>query len=506
MKNFNGFGLSQMMLTSLEKMDYTAPTPIQAKAIPLALDGRDILGSAQTGTGKTAAFGIPLVEKIINSDKGAAIVLTPTRELAKQVLEVIQQLVGRDSNIKTAFLIGGASMEKQIQQLRSNPRIIVGTPGRINDHLERGSVKLNNTNFLVLDETDRMLDMGFGVQIDRILKFMPEKRQTLMFSATMPKEIVKMSGKYLTNPERIKVGDTNVVATNIKQEIIHIDQGAKYKELVNQLYDRNGSVIIFVKTKYGTERMARNLNRDGFEADALHGDLRQRKRDQVMQKFRDKKFRILVATDIAARGLDVPHIEHVINHDLPQVAEDYIHRMGRTARAGAQGSALCFVSPQEANKWNAIERLLDPNAKSSGNDNFKSSGKKKKPRRSGGNGKATFKKEGFSKGGFKGKSESRSSESGYKKKSKPRFSEETSSEGRFEEKRGEKKHSYKKPFKNKTKGNDARSDGDKPYSKKPSFKKSGPKPAGKNGSKSGKPFVKGGNKSRSRRVGPKRAA
>ena len=360
MKNFEGFGLSQSLNKSLLKMGYSSPTPIQQKAIPLALQGRDILGSAQTGTGKTAAFGIPLVEILTGSPNGSALVLTPTRELARQVLEVIKQLLGYKSPIKTAFLIGGDSMGKQLAQLKQRPRIIVGTPGRINDHLERGTLKLHDAGFLVLDETDRMLDMGFGVQLDKIMKYMPKKRQTLMFSATLPAEIVKLSSKYLNNPKRISVGETNVVAKNIKQDIIRIEQGQKYKELVTQLDERDGSVIVFIKTKHGADRMAKNLRRDGFEAQALHGDLKQNKRDRVMNNFRRKNFRILVATDIAARGLDVPHIEHVINHDLPQVAEDYIHRMGRTARAGAAGSALCFISPQDGRKWKAIERLLNP--------------------------------------------------------------------------------------------------------------------------------------------------
>ncbi|MCB9987848.1 MAG: DEAD/DEAH box helicase [Rhodospirillales bacterium] len=362
MKNFEGFGLSENLHQSLQKMKYTNPTPIQEKAIPLALQGRDILGSAQTGTGKTAAFSIPLVETLLRAPQGNALVLTPTRELAKQVLDVIHQLLGHKSPIKTAFIIGGEPMGKQFAQLKAQPRIIVGTPGRINDHLERGSLKLNNTGFLVLDETDRMLDMGFGVQLDRIVKFLPEQRQTLMFSATMPDAIIRLSSKYLSNPERISIGATNVVAHNIKQDIMRIEQDKKYKELTSQLDERNGSVIVFVKTKYGSEKMAKSLRRDGHEADALHGDLRQNKRTSVMNSFRNKKFRILVATDIAARGLDVPHIEHVINYDLPQVAEDYIHRMGRTARAGAEGSALCFISPQDSRKWNAIEQLLNPEA------------------------------------------------------------------------------------------------------------------------------------------------
>lgn len=363
MKNFEGFGLSEELNKSLTKMEYTTPTPIQAQAIPLALKGRDVLGSAQTGTGKTAAFSIPLVETLLNNPSAGALVMTPTRELAKQVLDVIHQLLGYKSKINTAFIIGGAPMGKQLNELRAKPRIIVGTPGRINDHLERGTIKLNQTNFLVLDETDRMLDMGFGVQLDRIIKYLPKERQTLMFSATLPQEIVKLSSKYLNKPERISVGHTNVVAKNIQTDVIRIDQSEKYKELTKQLATRNGSVIVFIKTKHGADRMAKNLRRDGFTSEALHGDLRQTKRDKVMQNFRKQNFRILIATDIAARGLDVPHIEHVVNYDLPQVAEDYIHRMGRTARAGASGSALSFVSAQEGRKWYAIECLLDPDAK-----------------------------------------------------------------------------------------------------------------------------------------------
>ena len=377
MKNFEGFGLSPALAKSLAQMNYQTPTPVQAKAIPLALQGRDVLGSAQTGTGKTAAFSIPMVEKIMRAPRGTALVLTPTRELAKQVLDVIHQLLGPKTSINTAFIIGGDSMAKQLKQLQAKPRIIVGTPGRINDHLARGSMMLNDTDFLVLDEVDRMLDMGFGVQLDKILKFLPKNRQTLMFSATLPKEIIQLSGKYLTNPERISIGQSNVIAVNIKQDIVRIDQDKKYEELLSQLHDRQGSVIIFAKTKYGADRMAKNLRRDGFTSEALHGDLRQNRRDKVMMNFRNKNFRVLVATDIAARGLDVPHIEHVINYDLPQVAEDYIHRMGRTARAGSTGSALCFISPQDGRKWHAIEQLLNPGAPSSNQDRKKSKGKEK---------------------------------------------------------------------------------------------------------------------------------
>lgn len=363
MINFEGFSLSQNLKNSLVRMNFITPTPIQISSIPIALEGKDILGSAQTGTGKTAAFSIPLVELLSRSKHGSALVLTPTRELANQVITVIIQLLGKNNPIKATCLIGGKSMYKQLGQLKSRPRIIVGTPGRINDHLDRKSLKLSDTSFLVLDETDRMLDMGFGVQIDRILKHLPLKKQTLMFSATLPDEIVRMSSKYLKNPERVSMGATNVLSIKIKQEVVHIQQEQKYNELIKQLQQRTGSVLVFVKTKHNSKNLAAKLCKEKFKADALHGNLRQSKRTTVMSAFRNKKFTILVATDIAARGLDVPHIEHVINYDLPQVAEDYIHRMGRTARAGAEGSSLSFITSNDREKWNAIERLLDPTKK-----------------------------------------------------------------------------------------------------------------------------------------------
>jgi len=360
MTDFSQFGLPAQLNAALEQMKYTAPTPIQVQAIPLAMKGHDILGSAQTGTGKTAAFGIPLVAKLLNNPRGNAIVLTPTRELASQVMEVIVQLLGKRSFIQAALLIGGDSMHKQTAALRARPRIIVGTPGRINDHLERGNLILHDTNFLVLDETDRMLDMGFGIQIDRIVKFLPPVRQTLMFSATLPPEIVKMSAKYMNNPERVAVGSLNKPILKINQEIVHVNESAKYDELLKQVDARNGSIIVFVKTKRGADKLSERLNKQGHKADTIHGDLHQRKRERVIQNYRDMRFRILVATDIAARGLDIPHIEHVVNYDLPQCPEDYIHRIGRTGRNGSEGSAVCLISPDDSMKWRAIHRLLNP--------------------------------------------------------------------------------------------------------------------------------------------------
>ncbi len=354
---FENFGLPPKLMQSLNRMNFTTPTPVQAASIPLAMQGRDILGSAQTGTGKTGAFGIPLVAKLMEQEDSTALIMTPTRELATQVADMIQQLVPV-ANIKIAVLIGGEAMPRQFRQLQANPRIVVGTPGRLNDHLRRGTLKLSKASFLVLDETDRMLDMGFGPQLDEIMKFMPAQRQTMLFSATLPSNIVQLSKKYLTNPERVAVGSLTSPITKIKQETISVVEAKKYDQLIAELEERKGSIIIFVKTKHGAQRLSDKLSKEDHRSDAIHGDLQQRRRDRVISEFRDKRFRILVATDVAARGLDIPHIAHVINYDLPQVAEDYIHRIGRTARAGAEGSAINFVTAADGAKWRAIQRLL----------------------------------------------------------------------------------------------------------------------------------------------------
>lgn len=361
MQNFLQLNLPQTLLKSLQVMQFQTPTPIQARAIPIALQGQDILGSAQTGTGKTAAFGIPLVNHLIAKPNSCALILTPTRELATQVLDTLKQLLKHNHMIKTALLIGGDPMFKQLKQLRQKPRLIVGTPGRINDHLQRGSLYLKTTDFLVLDETDRMLDMGFEIQLNHIMKFLPDRRQTLMFSATLPDNIMKLAQKYLNQPERIAVGATNVPCKLIKQEIIKVSEGEKYPQLLSELDQRAGSIIVFVKTKRGADQLAIKLNKLNHEVGALHGDLRQNKRERVMNAFRQQKYRILVATDIAARGLDVSHIAHVINYDLPQCPEDYIHRIGRTARAGAEGVAVNLITPKDAGKWRDIHKLMNPN-------------------------------------------------------------------------------------------------------------------------------------------------
>jgi len=363
MENFKLLKIEDSLKNSLQKMNFTKPTPIQGMAIPAALEGKDILGTAQTGTGKTLAFSIPLINKLILDKNAFALVMCPTRELATQVMEAIKSIISDKIKIKAALLIGGESMQKQLRQLGNRSRIIVGTPGRINDHLKRKSLNLSATKYLVLDETDRMLDMGFTPQIEMILKFVPKDHQTLLFSATLPQNILRISDRYLNKPERISTGATSVPIAKIKQETLQVFKENKYDELIDQFLARKGSILVFVKTKRGADKMVKKLKEEGHSADAIHGDLRQSKRDRVINSFRKGLKRILIATDVAARGLDIPLIQHVINYDLPQVPEDYIHRIGRTARAGSEGSALTFLTPDDRSMWNSINKLIDPNFK-----------------------------------------------------------------------------------------------------------------------------------------------
>ena len=378
MQNFNLFKIENSLKGSIDLMKFKEPTPIQSQAIPVALEGKDILGTAQTGTGKTLAFSIPLINKLILDKNAFALVTCPTRELATQVMDAIKNLLSNKINIKTALLIGGESMQKQLRQLGKRARLIVGTPGRINDHLKRKSLNLSATKYLVLDETDRMLDMGFTPQIEMILKFVPKNHQTLLFSATLPKDILRISERYLTKPVRISVGSTTVPIAKIKQETLQVYKENKYDELIDQLLARKGSILVFVKTKRNADRMVKRLKEEDHSADAIHGDLRQSKRDRVMNAFRKGVKRILVATDVAARGLDIPLIQHVINYDLPQVPEDYVHRIGRTARAGSEGSALTFLTPDDRSMWNSISKLIDPNFKAAPRDIRKNSRRNKR--------------------------------------------------------------------------------------------------------------------------------
>jgi superfamily II DNA/RNA helicase len=365
---FATLGLDETIIQTLNDLKFTTPTPVQEATIPLALLGKDILASAQTGTGKTAAYGLPIIHHLMQNPDHSALVLAPTRELALQVHQELRRFLGFRSPLRSALLIGGEMIDKQFMQLKREPRLIVGTPGRVNDHLARHTLNLKTLNYLILDETDRMLDMGFSIQIDEILEHASSNRQTLLFSATLPANIQRLAGKYMRDPQRVSVDGPSAVAKNIDHRVFNVNDSDKPKHLLLELEKREGSVILFMKTKSSADQMADYLDEKGHSAEAIHGDLRQSKRDRVIKSFRGQKFRVLVATDVAARGLDIPHIEHVINYDLPQCAEDFIHRIGRTARAGAKGQALSFVSKKDGAKWRAIEQLLDPSKKSHGRE------------------------------------------------------------------------------------------------------------------------------------------
>ncbi|MFL2852039.1 MAG: DEAD/DEAH box helicase [Candidatus Pelagibacter sp.] len=436
MENFLSLKLEETLFESLAKINFKTPTPIQAKAIPVALEGKDILGTAQTGTGKTGAFGIPLVNYLLKTKKDTALVMTPTRELATQVMQTMNNLVGK-GNIRTALLIGGDSMQKQQKQMRKNPRLIVGTPGRINDHLKRKTLRLNNTSFLVLDEADRMLDMGFTPQINQVLETVPKKHQTLLFSATLPSDILKLAERYLNQPNRISIGSTSTPIEKIKQEVLRVNDGDKYNQLIKEIYTRQGSILIFVKTRRNAEKMVKRLKYDDHDADAIHGNLRQNKRDRVIKAFRNNHFRILVGTDVASRGLDIPAIKHVINFDLPQVPEDFIHRIGRTARAGAEGSALSFIGNGDQIKWNAIQKLINPNFRAEPTRYF--SRKKKK------NGHT------FDRKGRRGKNRFANKKKNYQDRQLENRNGENSKSFSFKKKFDGKKKSFKKKFFNKKK-------------------------------------------------------
>ena len=362
MTTFKDFPLPEALQHKLDALGFDKPTPVQERAIPAALENRDILGSAQTGTGKTAAFSVPLLTKIMNHADVYGIIVTPTRELALQVDEQIRAFLSAKSKIRSVVLIGGVSIERQVQALGKKPKIIVGTPGRIIDHLERKSLDLSGFNYVVLDETDRMLDMGFSAPIAEIFSHVSGERQTLLFSATLPKNIQKISAQYLQNPVRIETGQVNSVGDNIVQSTQFVSKDGKFEMLVDALREHDQSAIVFMNSKFATEKMAKRLKSAGIIAEAIHGDLRQSRRERVISNLRDHKFRVLVATDVAARGIDVPHIHQVINFDLPRQTEDYIHRIGRTGRNGAQGIALNLATRDDMEKLNEIERLINPNA------------------------------------------------------------------------------------------------------------------------------------------------
>ncbi|MBI3555129.1 MAG: DEAD/DEAH box helicase [Deltaproteobacteria bacterium] len=358
MSNFKDLILPPQLESAVAAMGYQTPTPIQAQAIPVALTNRDIIGCAQTGTGKTAAFCIPMIARLLKTPRRNSLILVPTRELAVQIEEVLVKLTKSCKEMETVLIIGGVAMSPQVKVLWKKPRIVVATPGRLLDHLRRGNISLSTTEVLVLDEADRMLDMGFAPQLNEILRFLPKSRQTMLFSATLPPDILKLAAKYLKDPVRVTVGPVSEPIELIKQSVVKTTGATKNNTLVDELNARKGSVLIFARTKKRTDRVAKFLSECGYKASRIHGDRSQKQRGDAIDGFRDGKFRILVATDIAARGIDIAHIAHVINYDLPMVPEDYIHRIGRTARAGAEGQALSLLTPEDSMQWRDISKLL----------------------------------------------------------------------------------------------------------------------------------------------------
>lgn len=355
-QTFNGLGIAPKILEILAQNNFSTPTPIQLRSIPHALEGKDIMGIAQTGTGKTLAFGVPMIQRLA-THKGRGLIILPTRELAVQVEESLHK-IGHLLGLKTAVLIGGENMNKQIRQLRASPHIIIATPGRLIDHLEQKTVHLDRVNVLVLDEADRMLDMGFSPQIKRILQSVPKERQTMLFSATMPAEIVSIASSYMKLPVRVEVVPQGTLASNVTQELFFVHREYKISLLESLLKEYAGTVLVFCRTKFGAKKVAHSVRGMGTTSAEIHSNRSLNQRLEALNGFKSGKYRVLVATDIAARGIDVTGIEVVINYDLPEQPSDYVHRIGRTGRAELTGHAVSFATPEQKYDVRAIERLI----------------------------------------------------------------------------------------------------------------------------------------------------
>ncbi len=355
-KGFSGLGIAPGLLAAIARLRFTEPTPIQLRSIPVGLEGKDLIAIAQTGTGKTLAFGIPLIQRLAQV-KGRGLVILPTRELAMQVNEALQA-VGHSVGLRTAVLIGGAAEGPQKRMLQKNPRIIIATPGRLVDFLEQRAVSLSNVQILVLDEADRMLDMGFAPQINKILQALPQDRQTMLFSATMPSEIVKLARHHMQLPINIEIAPSGTAAEKVVQEVFFIEKEAKSRLLEVLLSEYHGPVLVFTRTKHGARKLTRHVKAMGHAAAEIHSDRSLGQRRDALDGFKAGKYRVLVATDIAARGIDVVGIELVINYDLPSNTQDYVHRIGRTARAGMTGRAISFATFEQRNDIRDIERLI----------------------------------------------------------------------------------------------------------------------------------------------------
>ena len=351
---FEELGLAPEVLKALETLNFVRPTEIQSKVMPSAVLGEDLISCAETGSGKTAAYSLPIVKKIMENPDAMALIMAPTRELAQQIADFIRELTQFAEGIKVTSIVGGADIRKQLKNLKKNPQIIVGTPGRLTDHLKRRSLKLDKVKSLVLDEGDRMLDMGFAPQIDQILKYVPVDRQTLLFTATMPPKVKALASQYLMAPQFIQVGEISQPVKTVRQSVIQVKMKDKDDRVVDELNRREGSVIIFARTKRRTNILTKHLAEFGFKVDMIHGGRSQGQRNKAIKNFKEGESRILCATDVAARGIDVPQVQHVINFDLPMMKEDYVHRIGRTARNGAKGEAVSFVTPSEHKEWMSL--------------------------------------------------------------------------------------------------------------------------------------------------------
>jgi ATP-dependent RNA helicase RhlE len=354
--SFYGLGIAPKILDVLERIKFKIPTPIQFKAIPLAIEGKDVIGIAQTGTGKTHSFAIPMVQRLAQR-KGVGLVLAPTRELALQIDDAFRG-IAHSFGMKTACLIGGAPMQGQIQALRKNPRIVIATPGRLLDHMSQWNFLPAEVVMLVLDEADRMLDMGFAPQITKILKFLPKDRQTMLFSATIPKEIMQIAATYMKMPVSVEIAPSGTTVELVTQELFIVKKEAKPRLLSKILAQYHGSVLLFSRTKHNARKITVSIRDMGYRAAEIHSNRSLGQRREALDGFKSGRYKVLVATDIAARGIDVTGIELVINYDLPEDTEIYVHRIGRTARAGRRGHAISFATPDQSRDVRDIEKLI----------------------------------------------------------------------------------------------------------------------------------------------------
>ncbi|NQV90048.1 DEAD/DEAH box helicase [Candidatus Uhrbacteria bacterium] len=355
-KEFYGLGIAPTLLERIEALGFKHPTPIQFKAIPIACTGEDVVGIAQTGTGKTLAFSIPMLQQMAARGK-KGLILLPTRELAIQVETTLEKLAG-PLGLRTVLLIGGVNPNPQIKKLRLKPHVIIATPGRLIDMMQQKHARLDQIGVLVLDEADRMLDMGFAPQLKKILATVPSERQTMLFSATMPEQIASIARQYMKSPLRVEVAPAGTTAESVEQEMFIVPKNDKTELLKRLLTEYKGTILVFCRTKHGASKLARSIRGMGHSSAEIHSNRSQNQRQEALRGFTNGKYRVMVATDIAARGIDVKNIELVVNYDLPDQLEDYVHRIGRTGRAGSTGKAISFAAPEQKNDIIQIERLI----------------------------------------------------------------------------------------------------------------------------------------------------